>query len=118
MTLQQISYVLSIAKSGSMNKAAEELFVSQPSLTSAVRELEEEIGITDFVPEPLGRYVFESKVEKELINVFRTTYDGDIRPNAQELDTGRFWSRNEIIENIGKGVFTPNFENEYRKFFI
>lgn len=48
MTLQQISYVLSIAKSGSMNKAAEELFVSQPSLTSAVRELEEEIGITVF----------------------------------------------------------------------
>ena len=82
------------------------------------REVEEEIGITDFVPEPLGRYVFESKVEKDMINVFRTTYDGDIRPNAQELDTGRFWSRNEIIENIGKGVFTPNFENEYRKFFI
>lgn len=48
MTLQQISYILSIARNGSMNKAAEELFVSQPSLTSALRELEREIGITIF----------------------------------------------------------------------
>lgn len=48
MTLQQILYVLTIAKTGSMNKASEELFVSQPSLTSAVRELEEETGITIF----------------------------------------------------------------------
>lgn len=48
MTLQQILYVLTIAKTGSMNKAAEELFVSQPSLTSAVKELEEETGITLF----------------------------------------------------------------------
>lgn len=48
MTLQQISYILTIAKTGSMNKAAEALFVSQPSLTSAVRELESELGITVF----------------------------------------------------------------------
>ena len=48
MTLQQISYILTIAKTGSMNKAAETLFVSQPSLTSAVRELESELGITVF----------------------------------------------------------------------
>lgn len=48
MTLQQISYILTIAKTGSMNKAAEALFVSQPSLTSAVRELEGELGITVF----------------------------------------------------------------------
>lgn len=34
-----------------------------------------------------------------------------------ELDGGRFWSRQEILDNMGKGVFTPNFENEYRKFF-
>lgn len=48
MTLQQIYYVLTIAETGSMNRAAEQLFVSQPALTKALRELEEETGITVF----------------------------------------------------------------------
>lgn len=48
MTLQQIKYVITIADTGSMNKSAEQLFVSQPSLTSAVKELEKELGIMIF----------------------------------------------------------------------
>ena len=48
MTLQQIKYVLTIAEKSSMNKAAEELFISQPTLTSAVKDLETELGITIF----------------------------------------------------------------------
>ncbi len=49
MTLQQIHYALTIAEAGSMNRAAERLFVSQPSLTSAIRELEAETGIQIFL---------------------------------------------------------------------
>ena len=49
MTLQQLRYVITIADSGSMNEAAKQLFISQPSLSSAVRELEEEIGIDIFL---------------------------------------------------------------------
>ena len=49
MTLQQIHYIIEISEQGSMNKAAESLYVSQPSLTSAVRELEKELGITIFL---------------------------------------------------------------------
>ncbi len=48
MTLTQLSYIITIAETGSLNKAAEKLYVSQPSLTSAVRELEKELGITIF----------------------------------------------------------------------
>lgn len=48
MTLQQINYAVTIAETGSMNKASEELFVSQPTLTSSIRELEREIGIMIF----------------------------------------------------------------------
>lgn len=48
MTLQQIFYALTIAEIGSMNKAAEKLFISQPTLTSAIKELEAETGITIF----------------------------------------------------------------------
>lgn len=48
MTLQQLKYVITISETGSMNKAAEQLYVSQPSLTSSVQELEKEIGIKIF----------------------------------------------------------------------
>ncbi len=48
MTLQQLRYVISVADAQSMNKAAGELFVSQPSLSAAIRDLEQELGITLF----------------------------------------------------------------------
>ncbi len=49
MTLQQIYYALEVASSGSMNRAAEKLYISQPTLTSAIKEMESEVGITIFV---------------------------------------------------------------------
>ena len=82
------------------------------------REVAEELGITDFHPEALGHYVFESDREKELVYVHRCVYDGEIRPSEEELDGGIFFSADEIKQNIGKGVFTPNFENEYAKYFL
>ena len=48
MTLQQLNYIITISETGSFNKAADKLYVSQPSLTSAVKELEKEIGILIF----------------------------------------------------------------------
>ena len=48
MTLQQLNYVIIISECGSLNKAAEILYVAQPSLTGAVKELEKELGITIF----------------------------------------------------------------------
>ena len=48
MTLTQLNYIITIAETKSINKAAEQLYVSQPSLTSAVQELEKELGITLF----------------------------------------------------------------------
>ena len=78
------------------------------------REAREELGITDFVPEQLYRYVFESSRERELVYSFRTVYEGEIRP-SEELDGGRFWTADEIRTNLGQGVFTPNFEDEWRR---
>lgn len=48
MTLNQLNYIITIANVGSMNKAAEVLFVAQPSLSSSVKGLEKELGITIF----------------------------------------------------------------------
>ena len=80
------------------------------------REAREELGLTDFVPEYMDSYVFESEREKELVNVFKTTVETVPTP-SEELDGGRFWSREEIMEAMGQGVLTPNFESEYRRLF-
>lgn len=79
------------------------------------REVSEELGITDYTPEFITSYVFESKVERELVFVYKTTYSGEISPNQEELDGGRFWSIEEIRQNLGKEVFTPNFEGEIKR---
>jgi isopentenyldiphosphate isomerase len=81
-----------------------------------LREVREEVGLTDFEPQFLQRYVFESEREKELVHVFRTTYDGEIVP-SDELDGGRFWSIEEVRAAICKGLFTPNFEQEFQRIF-
>ena len=49
MTLQQLRYVIEIAESGSMNVAAKKLFLSQPSLSGAVKDLESELGFDIFL---------------------------------------------------------------------
>ncbi len=82
------------------------------------REVREELGITNFTPISLGHYVFESKRERELVYVHQCVYNGAVRPSKDELSGGRFWTSQEIADNIGKGVFTPNFEHEYKKFFM
>lgn len=48
MTLQQLYYAIEIAKCGSINKAAQNLFVSQPTISNSIKELEKELGITIF----------------------------------------------------------------------
>ncbi len=80
------------------------------------RETREEIGLTDFSPEFVARYIFESDREREQVNVFRTETGAQPVPSA-EVDDGKFFSRSEILGLIGKDFFTPNFEQEWQRFF-
>lgn len=48
MTLTQLKYIITVADAGSMNEAAKELYISQPSLSQSVKELEKEIGVELF----------------------------------------------------------------------
>ena len=77
------------------------------------RETFEELGITSFEARPLGNYIWESPREKELVFSFLCTRYDRIRIDNDEVDEGRFWSREEIEKNIGQACFTPNFEHEY-----
>ena len=63
MTLQQLHYILTIAKTGSLSKSAEELYISQPSLTGAVRELETELGVTLFYRSGKGMTLTNDGIE-------------------------------------------------------
>ncbi|GGG18401.1 LysR family transcriptional regulator [Paenibacillus aceti] len=54
MTLQQLKYFIEIVNSGSINKAAESLYISQPSLSNAVKDLEAEVGVELFNRTPKG----------------------------------------------------------------
>lgn len=78
------------------------------------REVQEELGITDFTSELITTYVFESDREKELVFAHKSVYDGEVKP-SEELDGGRFWPLEEVREQIGKGIFTPNFESEFQR---
>ena len=72
MTLQQVKYVIGIAEAGSFNKAAEKLFISQPSLTSSIHDLENELGITIF--NRSGRGVSLTNDGTEFISEARILY--------------------------------------------
>ena len=82
------------------------------------REVMEELGIKNFTSEFLGKYVFDSVKERELVYVNKAIYDGDVNPSKEELDGGRFWSKDELLDAMNKNILTPNFEQEYKAFFL
>ena len=85
------------------------------SIIEAVfREAFEELRFTDFNPIGIEVYEFESAIEKELVNVFAAVGSYELHPDLDEVDEGRWWPVEEIDANIGKGVFTPNFESEFQ----
>ena len=69
MTLLQLNYIMEIYSCGSINKAAQSLFVSQSSISSSIKELEEELGITIFIRNNRGIILTEDG--KEFISQIR-----------------------------------------------
>ena len=85
------------------------------SLIEAVyREASEELGFSEFNPIYLETYEFESSVEREMVNVFAAVGSFELQPDLDEVDEGRWWELSDIDANLGKGIFTPNFESEFQ----
>ena len=82
-------------------------------LEAVYREAFEELKFTDFNPIHLETYQFESEIECEQVNVFAAVGSYDLQPDLDEVDEGRWWELADIDANLGKGVFTPNFESEF-----
>jgi isopentenyldiphosphate isomerase len=78
------------------------------------RESLEELGLKNFSAKFLKKYIWESPVERELVNSFYTISDEIPVTDPGEIEEGKFWTMKEIMENLDKNIFTPNFENEFR----
>jgi len=77
------------------------------------RETKEEAGFTGLDIKPVARYVWKSDVETELVFMFIAQTKEIPQPDPVEVEEGKFWAMAEIQKNLGKGVFTPNFEHEF-----
>ncbi len=83
---------------------------------AAVREASEELGLMGIQPEYITRYVIETDRERELSYCFYAIYNGNFVLNADELADGKFWKIEEIQSQLGKNIFTSNFEQDFNKF--
>ena len=82
-------------------------------LEALFRESSEELGLREFNPVYIESYVFESEIEKELVNVYAAVGSFTLSPDMDEVDEGRYWDIKDIEENLGKSQMTPNFEQEF-----
>lgn len=81
--------------------------------TALFRESFEELGFREFNPIYLKTYVWETKRERELVNVYAAVGNFALSPSNNEVSEGRYWSMEEIESHLGKNIFTPNFEQEF-----
>lgn len=81
--------------------------------TALQREAAEELGISKDNFQTLYRYIMRNNFESELVYTFRLVNNGPFKINREEIEVGRFWKIQEIEANLGRQVFTPNFEQEF-----
>ena len=87
---------------------------SGENITQALmREVKEEIGIALLPNQPLYSYVMKNEIESELVHTYRGQHDGPFTWPADEIETGKFWKLKDIRRELGRNVFTPNFEQEF-----
>jgi len=80
---------------------------------SLIREASEEIGLVGFEAVPALKYRWDTEIESELVYCFITYHGKPGALGSDEISEGKFWKVREIEQNLGKGIFTPNFEHEF-----
>lgn len=78
------------------------------------REALEELGLEDFEYRFIRKYIWESPRERELVYSFSGRPEKVPEVNTDEIEEGRYWSLRQIEKDLGKGIFTPNFEYEFQ----
>ncbi|MGC4063592.1 MAG: NUDIX domain-containing protein [Polyangiaceae bacterium] len=85
---------------------------------AVVREIGEELSVNVSLSQlvPLHRYVMRSEIETELVHTYLLRAEGPFRVEAGEATDLRFFEKHAIEARLGTGYFTPNFEDEFRRF--
>jgi isopentenyldiphosphate isomerase len=84
--------------------------------TAAYRELAEELGICGMKLTYLYKYPLRNSTESENVATYKCVFAGKIEFCPQEITEVRAWSPGEIHGNLGSGIFTPNFEEEFSRY--
>lgn len=77
------------------------------------KEAREEIGLLQFSAKHLKFYRWDCDAESELVYLFITHDHKNVKPQSDEVEELRFWTKNQVEKQLGQGVFTPNFELEF-----
>ena len=85
---------------------------------AARRELDEELGVAGLDLKPFWRRLSGTATETELVQTCVVRHDGPFRLEPDEIADGRFWTRDEFLASLGKGVFTPHLEEEGRRLLL
>ena len=86
MTLQQLKYMITVAEKGSITEAAKTLYISQPSLSEAIKEVEKETGITIFIRRRSG--AVPTKEGMEFLGYARQVLEQMDILNSRYIDYG------------------------------
>ena len=83
-----------------------------------LREIHEELGVVVEIGclSYLHKYIMTNSIESELVHTYVTTHEGPFRPEPSEIDELRFWTLESIEGALGTEVFTPNFEDEFKRY--
>lgn len=81
-------------------------------IDAAHREMGEELGITTDSLELLHQYLWRSPIETELVRTYFCYHRGPFHLNGEEIEQGRFFSKEELLTIRGTGQLTPNCEHE------
>lgn len=83
---------------------------------AALREASEELNIKDINPTFITKYIIETDREREFTYCYYTIYDGECSADHNEVDECRFWTIEDIEKQLGKEIFTYNFEQDFTLF--
>lgn len=124
MTLVQLQYLITIAETNSLNKAAGQLYVSQPSLTSSMKELEKELGITLFYRSGRGVTLTNDGTEfllyaKQIYGQYETVLEkygkGGIRKQKFGVSTQHYSFAVKAFVDMAKGLDMSRYEFAIRE---
>lgn len=85
-------------------------------LEALFRESAEELGLMAFNPVFIDTYVYEAAGDRELVCVYAAVGEYELHPRDGEVEALRKWTAEEIAAAEGKGLLTPNFEQEFKRY--